>query len=220
MRITLSKVDNSEIEIRELQGSTLIPALNLNSIESDKTSNCTSYPFFLSFFRTCHLPRCQIGALAGLLSTSHFRLTDIPSTIGIPKPGKRVIANDGVSETGIKQLVSIPQRQCALARFGALLCCLTEALKRVARVLPLHRGKLDYYRHDVFWYIRDIPLGRSEIAKWQYCTKSGVSRRVNQIQLNSFYNIFVANIRFRRVQSPHSEYGVFLQLTSLMKLTE
>lgn len=56
----------------------------------------------------CHLPRCQIGVLAGLLSTSHFRLTDIPSTIGIPKPGKRVIANDGVSETGIKQLLSAP----------------------------------------------------------------------------------------------------------------
>lgn len=121
LRITLSKVDNSEIEIRELQGSTLIPdALNLNSIESDRTSNCTSYPFFSLFFRTCHLPRCQIGALAGLLSTSHFRLTDIPSTIGIPKPGKRVIANDGVSETGIKQLVSIPQRQCASARFCAV----------------------------------------------------------------------------------------------------
>lgn len=113
---SFKKVDNSEIEIRELQGSTLIPALNLNSIELDGTSNCTSYPFFsLFFFRTCHLPRCQIGALAGLLSTSHFRLTDIPSTIGIPKPGKRVIANDGVSETGIKQLVSIPQRQCARA---------------------------------------------------------------------------------------------------------
>lgn len=43
------------------------------------------------------LPRCHIGALDGLLSTSHFRLTDIPSTIGIPKPGRRVIANDGVS---------------------------------------------------------------------------------------------------------------------------
>lgn len=54
----------------------------------------------------CHLPRCQMGVLAGLLSTSQFRLTDIPSTIGIPKPGKRVIANDGVSETGIKQLLS------------------------------------------------------------------------------------------------------------------
>lgn len=59
-------------------------------------------------FSTGHLPRCQIGLLAGLLSTSHFRLTDIPSTIGIPKPGKRVIANDGVSETGIKQLASVP----------------------------------------------------------------------------------------------------------------
>jgi len=65
---------------------------------------------FLFFVR--HLPRCQIGVLAGLLSTSHFRLTDIPSTIGIPKPGKRVIANDGVSETGIKQLVSMPRRRC------------------------------------------------------------------------------------------------------------
>lgn len=54
-----------------------------------------------------------MGVLAGLLSTSHFKLTDIPSTIGIPKPGKRVIANDGVSETGIKQLspsVTIIQR--------------------------------------------------------------------------------------------------------------
>lgn len=68
---------------------------------------------FCSFF-IHNLPRCQIGVLAGLLSTSHFRLTDIPSTIGIPKPGKRVIANDGVSETGIKQLVSMPQRQCNL----------------------------------------------------------------------------------------------------------
>lgn len=69
------------------------------------------------FFLIRHLPRCQIGVLAGLLSTSHFRLTDIPSTMGIPKPGKRVIANDGVSETGIKQLVSVPMsmrvgRQC------------------------------------------------------------------------------------------------------------
>ena len=45
------------------------------------------------------LPRCQIGTLDGLLSTSHFRLTDIPSTIGIPKPGSRVMANDGVSAT-------------------------------------------------------------------------------------------------------------------------
>lgn len=68
----------------------------------------------LIFFFACHLPRCQIGVLAGLLSTSHFRLTDIPSTIGIPKPGKRVIANDGVSETGIKQLVSMPRRWCIL----------------------------------------------------------------------------------------------------------
>lgn len=59
-------------------------------------------------FSAGHLPRCQIGLLAGLLSTSHFRLTDIPSTIGIPKPGKRVIANDGVSETGIKQLALVP----------------------------------------------------------------------------------------------------------------
>jgi len=63
---------------------------------------------FRTRFSAGHLPRCQIGLLAGLLSTSHFRLTDIPSTIGIPKPGKRVIANDGVSETGIKQLVSVP----------------------------------------------------------------------------------------------------------------
>lgn len=117
-----------------------------------------------------------------MLSTSHFRLTDIPSTIGIPKPGKRVIANDGVSETGIKQLVSIPQRQCA--RFGALLCCLTEALKRVARVLPLHRGKLDYYRHDVFWYIRDI--FHLVEARWQHRAKSGVSRKVNQIHSTKF----------------------------------
>jgi len=67
---------------------------------------------FHFFFFVRHLPRCQIGVLAGLLSTSHFRLTDIPSTIGIPKPGKRVIANDGVSETGIKQLVSMPRRRC------------------------------------------------------------------------------------------------------------
>lgn len=66
------------------------------------------------FFLARHLPRCQIGVLAGLLSTSHFRLTDIPSTIGIPKPGKRVIANDGVSETGIKQLVSMPRCRCTL----------------------------------------------------------------------------------------------------------
>lgn len=70
------------------------------------TSN--SLPGLLFFPLVRHLPRCQIGVLAGLLSTSHFKLTDIPSTIGIPKPGKRVIANDGVSETGIKQLVSVP----------------------------------------------------------------------------------------------------------------
>lgn len=77
--------------------------------------------FLLFFFLTRHLPRCQIGVLAGLLSTSHFRLTDIPSTIGIPKPGKRVIANDGVSETGIKQLVSVSMsmrvgRVCKVSR--------------------------------------------------------------------------------------------------------
>lgn len=39
-----------------------------------------------------------MGKLVGLLSTSHFKLRDIPSVTGIPKPGIRVIANDGVSE--------------------------------------------------------------------------------------------------------------------------
>lgn len=79
-----------------------------------KTRRNAAREFHSFFFLARHLPRCQIGVLAGLLSTSHFRLTDIPSTIGIPKPGKRVIANDGVSETGIKQLVSMPRRRCTL----------------------------------------------------------------------------------------------------------
>lgn len=78
----------------------------------EKPDETPRIPFL--FFLARHLPRCQIGVLAGLLSTSHFRLTDIPSTIGIPKPGKRVIANDGVSETGIRQLVSMPRRRCTL----------------------------------------------------------------------------------------------------------
>lgn len=78
-------------------------------VEKSGETPCANSISFFFFAR--HLPRCQIGVLAGLLSTSHFRLTDIPSTIGIPKPGKRVIANDGVSETGIKQLVSMPRRQ-------------------------------------------------------------------------------------------------------------
>lgn len=64
---SFKKVDNSEIEIRELQGSTLIPALNLNSIELDGTSNCTSYPFFLSFFSDLPLtalPNWSTGRIA------------------------------------------------------------------------------------------------------------------------------------------------------------
>lgn len=86
--------------------------VNPRSFEELRATSCSVLVFFLFSFSTRHLPRCQIGVLAGLLSTSHFRLTDIPSTIGIPKPGKRVIANDGVSETGIKQLMSVPMSMC------------------------------------------------------------------------------------------------------------
>lgn len=97
--------------------------------------------FHLSFFSEGgglgHLPRCQIGVLAGLLSTSHFRLTDIPSTIGIPKPGKRVIANDGVSETGIKQLVSVPMSM----RVGACMCKVSRKHQKETR-----RISIEYFR--------------------------------------------------------------------------
>lgn len=53
-----------------------------------------------------NLPRCHTGKLDGLLSTSHFRLTDMPSMMGVPNPGERVITNDGVSEIRTKQLMS------------------------------------------------------------------------------------------------------------------
>lgn len=41
---------------------------------------------------------CHIAELDGLESTSHLSETGIPSRNGYPKPGVRVIANDGVSE--------------------------------------------------------------------------------------------------------------------------
>lgn len=41
---------------------------------------------------------CHIAELDGLESTSHLSETGIPSRNGYPKPGVRVMANDGVSE--------------------------------------------------------------------------------------------------------------------------
>ena len=40
---------------------------------------------------------CHNGVLDGFESTSHLRVTGIPSLSGYPKPGVLVIANDGVS---------------------------------------------------------------------------------------------------------------------------
>lgn len=54
-----------------------------------------------------YLPHCQIGKLDGLLSTSHFKLTAIPSNMGFPNPGKRVMANDGVSGHTYKTIICI-----------------------------------------------------------------------------------------------------------------
>lgn len=45
-----------------------------------------------------HSPFCQIGLAGGLESTSHFSDTDIPSVIGNPNPGTRLMPKDGVSE--------------------------------------------------------------------------------------------------------------------------
>lgn len=40
---------------------------------------------------------CHIAELVGFESTSHLSDTGIPSRNGYPKPGVRVMANDGVS---------------------------------------------------------------------------------------------------------------------------
>lgn len=40
---------------------------------------------------------CHTGVLGGFESTSHLSETSIPSRSGLPKPGAREIANDGVS---------------------------------------------------------------------------------------------------------------------------
>ena len=52
---------------------------------------------------------CHIAGLGGFESTSHFNETGIPSRNGYPKPGVRVMANDGVS-TEAKRL-DIPSSQ-------------------------------------------------------------------------------------------------------------
>lgn len=41
----------------------------------------------------------HIAVETGLASTSHLSETGIPSNMGMPKPGSREMANDGVSET-------------------------------------------------------------------------------------------------------------------------
>lgn len=48
------------------------------------------------------LPLTQIGRLQGFASMSHFNAIAIPSRIGYPNPGIRLIINDGGSEIQIR----------------------------------------------------------------------------------------------------------------------
>jgi len=49
------------------------------------------------------LPFCQTGDDGGFESTSHFSDTGMPSLIGMPNPGIRLIPNEGVSIMGHKR---------------------------------------------------------------------------------------------------------------------